>query len=207
MNEQTQAKVSKGLDPIPEPTTPKDAASQEIEPSNSSDEGITSEAIIVTPAEAQEPLVPAMLTPPPPSQAPPVHVASNLLELVTAPDETKDAAKLVKEQHELNEVVHSVLIVGVALATALMLSGLGLDLFLNRELPTTVPDVSEVISRVLVLRPSGFFALGLLVLIATPILRVIGSILAFAYEQDWRFVFITVVVLMVVVVSMVIGRG
>jgi uncharacterized membrane protein len=49
--------------------------------------------------------------------------------------------------------------------------------------------------------------LGLLVLIATPILRVIGSTLAFLYERDWRYALITFVVLLVVTLSLLLGRG
>ena len=61
--------------------------------------------------------------------------------------------------------------------------------------------------RVVSLRPSGFLALGLLVLIATPILRVVGSILAFIYERDWRFAGITFLVLIIVMVSLVLGEA
>jgi uncharacterized membrane protein len=50
-------------------------------------------------------------------------------------------------------------------------------------------------------------ALGLLVLIATPILRVVGSILAFLYERDWRYAGVTTVVLIVVLISLLLGKG
>jgi uncharacterized membrane protein len=70
-----------------------------------------------------------------------------------------------------------------------------------------VPDIGDVVNRVIALRPSGFLALGLLVLIATPILRVIGSIGAFVYERDWRFAGITTLVLGVLILSLVLGRG
>lgn len=137
-----------------------------------------------------------------------VRVAPNLRDLVIAtplatPQETQDA----KERRDLNEVVHGILLVGLAISTALMLVGLGLDLFYQRDLPTVVPDIGEVISRVLALRPSGFLAAGLLVLIATPILRVVGSIGAFVYERDWRFVGVTLLVLVVLMISLLLGRG
>src|SRR5262245_16949641 len=65
----------------------------------------------------------------------------------------------------------------------LMLAGLGLDLLYRRELPAAIPDLGEVFRRAVALRPSGFLALGLLMLIATPVLRVIGSIIAFCREH------------------------
>lgn len=137
-----------------------------------------------------------------------VHVAPNLHELVTAaPRATPEDVQAAKERRDLNEVVHSVLIVGLVISTALMLIGVGLDLFYRQDLPPAVPKIGDVIGRVWALRPSGFLALGLLVLIATPILRVVGSIGAFLYERDWRFAGVTTLVLMVLIVSLLLGRG
>jgi len=134
--------------------------------------------------------------------------APNIRELITAtPTAMPQEAQTAQERRDLNEVVHGVLILGLLISTALMIAGVGLDLFAQRELPTSVPDIGNVINRVLVLRPSGFLALGLLVLIATPILRVIGSIGAFLYARDWRFASLTTLVLIVLLVSLMLGRG
>lgn len=149
----------------------------------------------------------ASVYPAPEPGKPPVHVAPNLLNLVTGVPVTPEKAQAAKEQRDLNEVVHHMLIVGLAVSTVLMLIGLGLDLLLKREVPTAVPNFREVFVRVVGLRPSGFLALGLLVLIATPILRVVGSILAFIYERDWRFAGITFLVLIIVMVSLVLGEA
>jgi len=48
---------------------------------------------------------------------------------------------------------------------------------------------------------------GLLLLIATPVLRVAVSVLAFVYQRDRVFVVITTVVLAVLLTSFVLGRG
>jgi uncharacterized membrane protein len=142
------------------------------------------------------------------SQRAGVHVAPNLRDLITAaPLATPQEAQAAKQRRDLNAVVHSVLILGLIISTVFMLAGVALDLFYQRELPTAVPDIGEVVSRVLALQPSGFLALGLLVLIATPILRVIGSIGAFLYERDWRFAGVTTLVLIILSVSMLLGRG
>lgn len=57
------------------------------------------------------------------------------------------------------------------------------------------------------LRPSGFLAAGLLVLIATPILRVAGSIFAFLHERDFLYAGITAFVLLIVLASLLLGKG
>jgi uncharacterized membrane protein len=127
--------------------------------------------------------------------------------VIAAPLATPQEIQIAQERRNLNAVVHGVLIIGLIISTALMLVGVGLALFSQRDLPTAVPEIGDVINRVLALRPSGFLALGLLVLIATPILRVIGSIGAFVYERDWRFAGVTTLVLGVLIVSLVLGRG
>jgi uncharacterized membrane protein len=137
-----------------------------------------------------------------------IHVAPNLRDLlIAAPLATPQETQVAKERRDLNAVVHRVLIIGLIISTALMLAGVGLALFSQRDLPTAVPDIGGIVNRVIALRPSGFLALGLLVLIATPILRVIGSIGAFVYERDWRFASITTLVLGVLILSLVLGRG
>ena len=136
-----------------------------------------------------------------------VRVAPHVLDLLTIPAPTPEFTEAAREQRDLNQVVHGVLTVGLAISTTLMVLGIGLDLFAQRDLPIAVPDLGEVLERVAALRPSGFLALGLLVLIATPILRVIGSIIAFLYERDWRYAGITTVVLLVLIISVLLGKG
>ncbi len=138
---------------------------------------------------------------------PQVHLAPHLLDLVTGRSVTPADRQAAKEQRDLNEIVHQMLVIGLILSTTLMLVGLGLDLILGREVPTAVPDFGDIFNRVVALRPSGFLALGLLVLIATPILRVVGSIFAFLYERDWRYAGITTFVLGIVMVSLAMGKA
>jgi uncharacterized membrane protein len=48
---------------------------------------------------------------------------------------------------------------------------------------------------------------GLLMLIATPVARVLISIFAFVIDRDWPFVSITTVVFVLLILSVVIGRA
>ena len=56
-------------------------------------------------------------------------------------------------------------------------------------------------------RGQGFTTLGLLVLIATPILRVAVSVIAFWMERDKTFVLITFTVLSLLIASLFLGRA
>ncbi len=175
---------------MPANVTPSPAAEQPV--------------VLPTPQETQTPLAapekPAVAKE---AEQAGVYVAPNLHELVNEPERPA----LRKEVRDLDSVVHAVLIVGLIISTIFMLIGLVLDLVLNRQVPAAVPDVTQIPTLVFALRPSGFLALGLVVLIATPIVRVVGSIFAFVYERDWRFTLITSVVLAVVLFSMFLGRG
>lgn len=149
---------------------------------------------------------PQTTLPPSKAESSQVTVSPNLSDLVTGRIETAEG-DAVRRTHNLNEVVHHVLIFGLALSTVLIVIGLGLDLVDHRQVPTNVPGFLEALHRTAALRPSGFLTLGLLVLVATPILRVIGSTLAFLYERDWRYAAITFFVLVVVSLSLLLGQG
>jgi uncharacterized membrane protein len=82
------------------------------------------------------------------------------------------------------------------------------------DLPTlTSPDseyphsIREVLRMSREGRGQGIAMLGLLMLIATPVLRVAVSIVLFAIERDWLFTTITAVVLALLLLAFVIGAG
>lgn len=56
-------------------------------------------------------------------------------------------------------------------------------------------------------RGEGIVVLGILLLIATPVLRVAVSVLSFAYQRDHAMTVVTVFVLAVLVVSFFLGGG
>jgi uncharacterized membrane protein len=56
-------------------------------------------------------------------------------------------------------------------------------------------SLGSVIKDTMRLQGLGFIFLGLAVLIATPVVRVILSILFFVEEENWLYVFITILVL------------
>jgi uncharacterized membrane protein len=55
--------------------------------------------------------------------------------------------------------------------------------------------------------PLAIIALGLLLLLATPVLRVAVSVITFALERDWRYTTITLLVLAILVLSFFLGKG
>ena len=177
-------------------------------PKDLTDGAISEKPLVVAAAEPTSQLKEPQTTPPPSkTESSDVTVAPNLSDLVTGKIESAEDEHAARRARTLNEVVHHVLTFGLALSTVLILIGLALDLMDHRPLPTEVPGVAEALRRTVTLRPSGFLTLGILVLVATPILRVIGSTLAFLYERDWRYAAITFFVLVVVSLSLFLGQG
>jgi uncharacterized membrane protein YfcA len=75
------------------------------------------------------------------------------------------------------------------------------DKFAPQRLQQFPQTFSQVWLGLLVLRPQAVITLGLLLLIATPVVRVAVSIVAFAAEHDRRFVVVTTVVLLILLFS------
>jgi uncharacterized membrane protein len=111
-----------------------------------------------------------------------------------------------KEQIRFDESLHKLLLIGLYLSVALILFGLGLALFTHQNVPETVFPLHSLFTGLLSLNAGSYLSLGLLVLIATPIIRVITSFISFLVEKDWRFAAITLVVLATVLVSIFLGK-
>jgi uncharacterized membrane protein len=61
--------------------------------------------------------------------------------------------------------------------------------------PVELRAVPEIVHQAIELRPLGVIQFGLLLLIATPVARVLFSVLGFGLERDWMYVVITLLVL------------
>lgn len=120
----------------------------------------------------------------------------------------KNSSQSVKseEQIRFDESLHKLLLIGLYLSVALILFGLGLALFTHQNVPDTVFPMQSLFTGLLSLNAGSYLSLGLLVLIATPIIRVITSFISFLVEKDWRFAAITLVVLVTVLVSIFLGK-
>jgi uncharacterized membrane protein len=123
-----------------------------------------------------------------------------------APSTSQPASRPAGQTRDLNEVVHQILVVGLLISTALLVIGLITGLLAGHTLPPAAMPPGSALQQALKLDPSGFISLGMLVLIFTPIVRVIGSVFVFLYERDWLYFGVTLFVLMVMLVSVILGR-
>ena len=71
--------------------------------------------------------------------------------------------------------------------------------------PADLRAVPQILHEAMVLRPLGLIQFGLLLLIATPVARVLFSVLGFALERDWMYVVLTLLVLGLLVYTLTSG--
>jgi len=112
----------------------------------------------------------------------------------------------------MRDIMGSLLHIGVLAAAFLVILG-GILFFIQhpKEIfdyttfkgePAKFRQVHLIVKESLNFRGRDIIQLGLLVLIATPVARVIFSLIGFLIEKDWIYVAITAVVLIILSVSL-----
>jgi len=118
----------------------------------------------------------------------------------------------------MTDVVALVLLVGVVLSSVILATGLALvvvtgqtgyqqvvtpRMLMVRPSPMVYPHtISDVVQGVREFRPFAIIQLGVVLLIATPVLRVAASVFVFAFEDDRLYSGITLTVLMLLLFSL-----
>lgn len=102
---------------------------------------------------------------------------------------------VLAEVEDINRALYHVLRAGVLLSVSFILFGFVLEAFGAGGLPTQSIPPRRLLGEVLRFTPAGYVNLGILVLIFTPVARVLVSLLSFAEERDRTFAVITFIVL------------
>jgi uncharacterized membrane protein len=116
----------------------------------------------------------------------------------------------------LEQTLGQLLQIGVLLAAAVVMAG-GIvylarhggetvDYPVFRSEPGDLRSPMGIMADVLMLRSRGIIQFGLLLLIATPVARVIFSAFAFARQRDFTYVILTLIVLAVLLYSLFFGH-
>ena len=111
----------------------------------------------------------------------------------------------------MDELMGLLLRTGVLLAACIVLVGgviylaghpFPSDYRVFRGEPERLRVISGILSEAIAFHARGLIQLGLLVLILTPIGRVIFSVFAFVYQRDWMYVVFTLIVLVLLLTSL-----
>jgi len=132
--------------------------------------------------------------------------------------QTNDAAaNLLKADQKMDAIMGILLRSGVILAATIVLVG-GILFLMRHKTPVTdyhvfsgepsdLRTLSGIFADVKSFHARGLIQLGLLVLIATPVARVVFSLFAFLYQKDWKYVVFTAIVLGLLLYSLFGGAG
>jgi uncharacterized membrane protein len=75
-----------------------------------------------------------------------------------------------------------------------------------KRIPYFIHNTEGIINGVFNLRGQAIIQLGILLLIITPIIRVAFSVIGFIIEKDYLYTVITLIVLLIILVSMLVGK-
>ncbi|EMG27958.1 hypothetical protein X560_0060 [Listeria fleischmannii 1991] len=122
---------------------------------------------------------------------------------------TQDKQK-EEEMYQVELIVGGLLRIGVLLSAGIIVLGLALYLFTGESgySGATYPtSFSTIFSGLVDLKPFAIIMFGLLCLIFTPVFRVVVSLFTFLKEKDYLYVGITGIVLFILLISFLIGKG
>lgn len=114
--------------------------------------------------------------------------------------------------HDIEQFIGLQLRFGVISASLIVLTGGILYLISSGNLPLPRYDLfigekaglvtgGQILHGALALNPKGIIQLGVVILIATPVLRILFSLIGFIIEKDRMYILITLVVLSVMMFS------
>lgn len=112
---------------------------------------------------------------------------------------------LARTDKRIDDIMGLLLRTGVIIAASIVLLG-GIVYLVRHPLPTInyrtfqgepeqYKSISGIFRDAMAFHGRGLIQLGLLLLIATPVARVVFSVFAFLYERDWKYVTFTMIVL------------
>lgn len=116
------------------------------------------------------------------------------------------------DDQRLEIIIGNLLRAGVLLAAAVVTAGAGLYLVQHHgdhvnyrhflAGPESIRTVPAILSSAAHLNSEGLMQLGLLLLIATPVARVVMAVVGFALERDRLYVLVSLIVLAVLLASL-----
>lgn len=123
-----------------------------------------------------------------------------------------EIVKQETQDKDVEKIMGNLLRYGVIISGTIVLAGAVIYLFQHgsdlpnyKEFtgePKGITEVKEIWKYALAGRGRSIIQLGLLVLIATPVARIILSVVGYIFEKDYLYVFITIIVLAVILFSL-----
>lgn len=112
-----------------------------------------------------------------------------------------------QHKHHLEHWVHWTLLGGLLVSAVLLVTGM-LAMLTKGEIPTAGHEpLAELLRESAQFHGPALTVLGLLVLMVTPILRVVVLLAGWAIDREWRFSAVALTVLALLIASLLLGVG
>jgi uncharacterized membrane protein len=118
---------------------------------------------------------------------------------------------------DMQAIIGWILRVGIITSMAIVVVGGILYIYHNgysitdyrafKKVPDFISDPAGVFDGLLAFNGQAIIQLGIILLIATPVLRVAFAAIGFLVEKDYLYTLISVIVLLIIVGSMITGHG
>lgn len=124
--------------------------------------------------------------------------------------DNNEAAQAQSRSFEVETAISKMLRIGVILAAIVIVAGLvqflvtGDSGYPGDTYPTSF---GAIVSGLLAFKAAAVIQTGLLLLILTPVLRVFVSLFLFWAERDYRYVIITAIVFVILILSFALGKS
>jgi uncharacterized membrane protein len=109
------------------------------------------------------------------------------------------------KEHQIDHLIHYTLLAGVSTSAILLILGLLIMLVRDAPRPEAAPPLSEILRQAFMGNGTDLIYLGLLLLMITPVARVMMLIYGYARIGWWRFALISLLVLLLLGIGLTLG--
>ena len=109
---------------------------------------------------------------------------------------------------KIEAFISSILRYGVELSGLLIIIGISIFLWTGDEsCPFGILSLDWILWGSPFFEPSHILFIGFLILVATPLIRVMASVIAYSLNHDWTYTVITGSVLLILMIGIALGIG
>jgi uncharacterized membrane protein len=109
------------------------------------------------------------------------------------------------KENQVDHLIHYTLLTGVSVSAILLVAGLFIVLVRGTPRPEVAPPLSEILRQAFMANGVDLIYLGLLLLMITPVMRVLMLIYGYARIGWWRFALISLLVLLLLATGFALG--
>ena len=109
------------------------------------------------------------------------------------------------KERQVEHLIHHTLRAGVSISAILLTLGLFIVLVRGTPRPAVAPPLSEILHLAFTANEVGWIYLGLLLLMTTPVARVMMLVYGYARISWWRFALVSLLVLLLLGTGFALG--